>query len=274
MQQEQKFYKIGEISKLFNIGLDSIRYYEEIGILKPQRDPNNNYRLYTLDDLRKIKMIREMLALNFSTEEIKYFEENRTTQTTLELFEKELNLVNDRIVNLLQQKNNIQARLTSIHNALARKDIHEIQLLDLYERPCIMVSDTNIPDSYVDYSLIEYMHIHPQRVDTIGACDCYTLDIEGSNPASDYYRTKNVFFYSENSTYQSNYSLPAGKYLSFTYTGSPKNTKRFLPDLYAYAKKHRLKPSDCPIEICHIDGYKTTKTEEYITELQLPVVPV
>lgn len=45
MKDSKKYYKIGEISKLFHIGMDSIRYYEEIGILKPHRDPENNYRL-------------------------------------------------------------------------------------------------------------------------------------------------------------------------------------------------------------------------------------
>ncbi len=33
----KKFFKIGEISKLYGIGVDSIRYYEEIGIIKPER---------------------------------------------------------------------------------------------------------------------------------------------------------------------------------------------------------------------------------------------
>ena len=33
----KEYYKIGEISKLYNIGTDSLRYYEEVGILKPKR---------------------------------------------------------------------------------------------------------------------------------------------------------------------------------------------------------------------------------------------
>lgn len=271
MPEEQKYYKIGEISKLFEIGLDSIRYYEEIGILKPHRNPENNYRLYTLEDLRKLTMIREMLALHFSTDQIKKFDETRTVNTTLSIFEKELHLINDQIVNLLQQKNNIQARLSSIHEALEKKEDQRIKLLNLYERPCIMVSNTNIPDDHVSLTLIEYMHIHPQRVDTIGICDCYTLDLEGSNPDSDYYRTKNVFFYSKNNSYQSNYSLPAGKYLSLIYTGSPKKTKLELPKLYDYATQHNLTVKGLPIEFCHVDDYETIDESEFITELQLPV---
>lgn len=271
MKKTHQYYKIGEISKLFHIGLDSIRYYEEMGIITPYRDPVNNYRLYSLDDLRKITMIREMLALNFTTQEIKDFEENRTVKTTLELFQKELNLVNDKIVTLLQQKNNIESRLSTIQTALSMKENPSIQVLDLFDRHCIMISDTNIPDNYVNYSLLEYMQSHPQRIDTIGSCDCYTLDLEGSNPESDYYRTKNVFFYSPSSNYQSNYVLPAGLYLSLTYSGSLKKTKLLMPELYQYARTHKYRIIGDPIEFCHIDNYETNDETEYVTELQLPI---
>ena len=66
-------FKIGEISKLFHIGVDSIRYYEKVGLLHPVRNEENNYRLYTLDDIRTMNTIRELLDIGFSTEEILEF---------------------------------------------------------------------------------------------------------------------------------------------------------------------------------------------------------
>ena len=180
-------------------------------------------------------------------------------------------MINDHIVTLLQQKEDINVRIQALEKARNQAKDSSIKVLDLYERPCIMISDTNIPNNYVNYSLMEYMQSHPQRISTIGNCDCYTLDLEGSNPESDYYRTKNVFFYSATGNYQSNYSLPAGKYLSLTYTGSLKKTKQLMPSLYQYAKTHRMKVLGDPIEFCHIDNYETTDENEYITELELPV---
>lgn len=53
----KQFYKINEISKLYNIGPDSLRYYEKLGLLAPKRG-KNNYRLYTLDDLWRLNIIR------------------------------------------------------------------------------------------------------------------------------------------------------------------------------------------------------------------------
>lgn len=85
--------------------------------------------------------------------------------------------------------------------------------------------------------VVKYMQSHNTRIDAIGACDCYTLDIPGSNPKSRYYRTKNVFFfapYLENS--DCNYVLPAGRYLSMTYRGDLTKTRELLPLLTLFSK--------------------------------------
>ena len=66
------YYKINEIAKLYGIGVDSLRYYERLGILKPRRD-TNGYRLYSLKEMYKLNMIRDLRRLNFSMEQIKAY---------------------------------------------------------------------------------------------------------------------------------------------------------------------------------------------------------
>ena len=68
--EETEYYKIGEVSELFHIGVDSIRYYEKVGLLHPVRSAENHYRLYSLFDIRTFNTIRVVLYLGFSTEEI------------------------------------------------------------------------------------------------------------------------------------------------------------------------------------------------------------
>ena len=58
----KNYYKISEISKLYGIGPDSLRYYERLGILKPKRD-TNQYRLYSLKDLYKLNLICDLRKL-------------------------------------------------------------------------------------------------------------------------------------------------------------------------------------------------------------------
>ena len=114
----RRLFKIGEISRLFGIGLDSIRYYEKMGILKPVRDKENNYRLYTVEDIRKMTMIRELLSLNFSLKQIGEFENRRNLANTISLLRQELLKVDESILKLYETRASIQSRLNSFRHNL------------------------------------------------------------------------------------------------------------------------------------------------------------
>lgn len=269
---DKKTFKIGELAKLFGIGVDSIRYYEEVGILQPERNPENNYRLYTVNDVRRLTLIRELLGLSFSTEQIREYDKNRNIDTTLSLLNKELDIVDEEIKRLEGTKKSIENRINTITNLLLSRSDEEVRLLNIPERGCVMVNRHNLPDNYVDYYLIKYMQGHGTQVNTIGACDCYTLDLPGSNPESLYYKTKNVFFYAAYFPVEEcNYFLPAGKYMSLIYRGDLTKTKKLMPKLFSYAEENGLTICGEPVEMCHIDDYETDDENEYIVELQIPV---
>ncbi|MDR3209111.1 MAG: MerR family transcriptional regulator [Oscillospiraceae bacterium] len=44
-------YKIGDVARILGISSDLIRYYEEKGVVKPEKDPSNNYRYYDTWDI-------------------------------------------------------------------------------------------------------------------------------------------------------------------------------------------------------------------------------
>ena len=255
--KRKKTFNIGEVSRLFNISVDSIRYYEKIGILEPTRNEGNNYRVYTLSDIRQLTMIRELLGLNFSTERIKEFDRNQNVETTKMLLSEELNIVNKNIVELFEKKVSIEARIKSLEENINHTDLGNIRIKEFDERQCVMISESNLDDDDVD--------------DTIGACDCYVLDISKISEDGNSFVTKGVFFYSDTLLYNSNYSLPAGKYLSIFYKGPSTRTKVAVDRLIAYANEHHLKITGDPIEFCHIDDYETSVDEECLTEIQIPV---
>ena len=85
------------------------------------------------------------------------------------------------------------------------------------------------------------------------------------------FETKGVFFYSDTLLYNSNYSLPAGKYLSIFYKGPSTRTKIAVDKLITFAKEHHMKIVGDPIEFCHIDDYETSIDDECLTEIQLPI---
>lgn len=268
--KSEKTFKIGELSKIFNIGVDSIRYYEKVGILEPIRNPENNYRFYTIEDFRRLALIRELLGLGFSTEQIRFFITNRNIQKTCDMLASELTAINQKITQLKHVQKNLKNRLGTIQSMAARYNNEQIDELHLPARNCIMIHDDHLRDNMVDYYLIKHMNRHHDHVGTIGLCDCYTLDLPGSNPDSLYYRTKNVFFYSDFlDKKECNYTLPEGLYLSLIYRGPLTKTKELLPSMYTYAQKKGYTITQEPIEFCFIDEYETGNEEEYLIELQL-----
>lgn len=63
--------QIGEISKRLNISVDTLRYYEKIGLLPPVYRKSSGIRIYGRKDISRIKFIKRSQSMGFSLDEIK-----------------------------------------------------------------------------------------------------------------------------------------------------------------------------------------------------------
>jgi MerR family transcriptional regulator, mercuric resistance operon regulatory protein len=62
---------IGALSELTGVNIETIRYYEKIGLLPPPRRSEGRHRLYDLDLTQRLQFVRRSRQLGFSIEEIK-----------------------------------------------------------------------------------------------------------------------------------------------------------------------------------------------------------
>lgn len=63
------FLKRNEVSKLLNISMDTLRNWEMNGLITIKRK-HNGYRVYTDEDIQKLKIIRSLRCANYSLEAI------------------------------------------------------------------------------------------------------------------------------------------------------------------------------------------------------------
>ena len=49
----------------------NIRYYEQAGLITPARNPENDYRQYTEENMRTLKMIRILRSVDMPVEDIR-----------------------------------------------------------------------------------------------------------------------------------------------------------------------------------------------------------
>ncbi len=92
-------YKIHEIARLFHLHPDTLRYYEEKGLLHPVRG-ESNYRMYTIQDVCTLNVIRSLRELDLPTEEIRAYLERRSVAETLDLLDHQEALLEEKLASL------------------------------------------------------------------------------------------------------------------------------------------------------------------------------
>lgn len=61
---------IGQLAKLANVSIDTIRFYEKAGLLAPHLRRPSGFREYSGLDLKQLRFIRRGRSLGFSLEEL------------------------------------------------------------------------------------------------------------------------------------------------------------------------------------------------------------
>ena len=62
---------IGKAAKLSNLTIKTVRYYANIGLVKPEQNISSGYREYTDEEVAKLKFIGKARTFDFSINECK-----------------------------------------------------------------------------------------------------------------------------------------------------------------------------------------------------------
>lgn len=62
--------KIGEVAGIVGVSPDTIRHYERQGLLKAPARTEGGYRMYSMDTVERIRVIRSALAVGFTIAEL------------------------------------------------------------------------------------------------------------------------------------------------------------------------------------------------------------
>ena len=264
------YYKIGEISKIYGIGRDSLMYYEDIGILKPFRD-KNGYRMYKLSDIWRLNLIKELRSLNFPMKKIKEYLDDRNIESTKEILNKEIILIDEKIEELLSYKQNIMKRLDTINDELRNLKLYEIDLVYINKRKALELNANITKDEEFDFLIQKLQKDYENRFtilgnNNIGSSFCLDKIKQGI-----YNEFKSVFCFLEDEEEIYNIIFNEGYYLTLTYKGEYKNNKHYINKMFKYIEEKGYKIISDPIEIYKIDIHETEDINEFVTEIQIPV---
>ena len=263
----KNYYKISEISKLYDIGVDSLRYYERLGILTPKRD-TNGYRLFNLTDLYKLNIIRDLRALDFSMSQIKDYLDEQSLENTLSLLHKEQKMVEKEIHLLKAKQRIIQDRIRALSSSFEIK-AGQMEIRSFPTRYCVRLNEHITRDEEMDLLIKKLHQKHEDKIRdlgnlTIGAF--LSMPSITQNIANVY---DSVFFVLEQETKDYDFVLPAGDYLSYYYRGSYEQNAEHAKEMILYIEENNFISSCEPFELFTIDNRDTIQTEEFLTEIQI-----
>lgn len=261
-------YSIGEISELFELSKDTLRFYERKGLLSPVRG-ENNYRIYRSIDLWKLNIIKRLRGLNFSIKDIKYFLDHRTRSTELSYLKKEKEIIEKELNRLKKQHLSICDSLNELENIIEFNQYDKVIYNQFEERKILFLDQAVETDSQIDFSrnqlIIDYedMRISDYNFGAI-------LDLKEINKKQ-YTNYRGTFLLTEN-TQDFNTILEEGLYATIRFQGPYSKSAKAYNHLLEDIKSKGLQPGKFAIEKYIIDIHQTSLEEEYITEIQMLVL--
>ncbi len=124
-------FTIGKLSKRSQVNIETIRYYEKIGIMpKPPRN-SSGYRIYSLPHLERLSFVRRSRELGFSQAEVRKLltlvdEHQYTCAEVREMTVRQRLTVRNKIKDLRK----LEQALTTMVNECAGGDVPDCPIID------------------------------------------------------------------------------------------------------------------------------------------------
>ena len=272
------YLTIGEVAKLSNISIQTLRYYDQINLFKPcEVNSNNRYRYYQNTQLYYLDIIKSLKYLGLSLEEVK---------SVLTLKPEEL------VIYLENQEKRIEEqfqRLSKTKQVLQRKK-EQIQSFVL-EPNMMIVSRKSLPEQR-----IVKIKTHNMKVEDIPNREfgriSKVLEEEGSIfdtlyggafPFQKYEYLNDInydylFTYIvTNKDFQEKYEdveisvLPAGDYLSISFVLKDNEYEECYQKLIDYIEKYQVVIDPIVYDVWMPINYSASKEDEFLVELKIPI---
>ncbi|MGR3839913.1 MAG: Cu(I)-responsive transcriptional regulator [Cognatishimia sp.] len=108
---------ISQVSRAAKLPVKTIRYYEDIGFISPDRD-TNGYRNFSENDLHKLAFVGRARSLGFKIEDCRallalYEDQGRASADVKQLAQSHLTQIDEKIAGLKSMRDTLATLITS-----------------------------------------------------------------------------------------------------------------------------------------------------------------
>jgi len=281
MNVKEKLYTIGEVSKLSNVSIKALRYYDKINLFKPAHvDPDTNYRYYKDSQLYHLDLIKSLKYIGTPLEEMKKAQTLNPDHLLFFITEQE-QLIEEKLQDLRKVQSNIKNLKRRMQRQLEIPALGEIFLWKEEETRIIQTKVNDMkPDNILNASYSKLKTIVESTDGFMptgyGAVFPYQLynnidDITYHHLFTPVLTNKTI---SSLTPDMELVTIPAGTYVCIVYIFTPEQYMSNLHKLFDYIKEHQMTVISDVYETFIPLRYSPNQHEEFMIEIKVRIKEV
>lgn len=278
-----EYFSIKEISKMFGVSEQTLRYYDKIDLLKPGYvDPSNNYRYYFYEQFFNLSLILQLKELGVSLKEIKKYMEYSKINKLEEILNIESEYISKKIVKLESMQRHIKFILEKIDimNKLdSNPECYLEYIEDRYQYRIEM--DFEIKEIYSNMKKLFVSFINEvlkiKKINNINRREILLIMNEKNLLERNFSKYESIGFLLDSSDFKSLKQnslftkIDKNYFAIIHHFGAYSNIELSYNKLIDYISKNNYKIIGNSIEKAVISLAYTRDETKYITEIQIPV---
>lgn len=267
----KQYLKISEFAKLSGIPRKTLIFYDEIGLLKPERVLENKYRMYGFKQLETASVISSLREIGMSLTEIREYLVGRTPETFLELLREQREKIAVKIERLCR----IEAMLTERQDMTRRAAVAMPSRLELKECEAEQLFISKRVDKSSEDTIEQAAYDFYDLCDREGTTYGYPLGAIVSKESfelNEEFMPSHYFFkFSQGEASRANFEKPAGLYLIGYERVGYEFTRTVYTRMISYIKEHGYCVAGASYEEYLLDEIAVRAPEEYLLQISIQV---
>lgn len=264
-------FTIGQMASLFGMNIRTLRFYDETGILVPERtDPRTGYRYYSTKQFERLNTIKYLRALNMPLEKIRCFFENKDVDTMSRLLREQQQETRQKINELIRIDKKIESRLKMLEDS-THSVLDVIMETHIPERRAAFLRKEIPVGDDLEYPIreLEQMH-HLEALMFLGKVGVSIR--EEDLRRQEFCRFSGIFvFVEEEDNFKGQvFKLKESDYVVVRFSGTHTGADPYYGRMLDYLHKNNYELNGNSVEVTLVDSGITVEEEKFVTELQIP----
>ena len=275
----EPYYQIGEVSHITGLTILTLRYYDQINLLKPSyTDPDTKYRFYSQRQIYYLSLIKEFKDLGYKLSDIKELLERDYQQMYKQLTNK-VKSIDKQILKLQDSKKQIEERIKPFEiiknlaeSSIKDKESSELKFID--SRKIISIRKVSKSGYFDMVQRFLELRLLMEKLNLSFTSQYFSIFYD------DYLQDEDIpcdievcSLYNETDNIESTYikEIPKEIYLTHFCRGDHNETKNTYSEMLKYINCSNLIAEKFIIKVYHISYLQTNKPNKLLSEIQIPI---